>query len=198
MRIGLAFRVFFAALFRAEAARRLEAALAQSSESGLGQPRLATGSPAAGAASLPARVTEAKPAAITTPRGRSEALTLLAALQREARLLDLVQEPLGSFSDAQIGAAARDVLKNSAGVLDRFFGLQPLLKQEEGSPVEVPRGYDPQHYHVVGSVSGEPPFRGQLVHHGWTASKCDLPAWSGRGASAWIVSPAEVELGARQ
>jgi hypothetical protein len=180
MRFGLAFRVFFAALFDATVAKRLQQALA-------GPPPVEP---------KPAPV-ESKPIIPAKPKSRSEALTLLAALQRDARFLDIVQEPLGTYSDAQVGAAARDVLRNSAAVLERFFGLQPLLSQDEGSEVEVPRGYDPQRFRLVGNVSGEPPFRGQLVHHGWLASKCELPAWSGSSESAQIVAPVEVELGAR-
>lgn len=198
MRIGLAFRAFFAALFQAELAQRLEEVLSGSPESKSLQQQLAIPETSAEATPTQTRVPSVKPDLVAKPGGRSEALTLLAALQREARLLDLVQEPLESFSDAQVGAAARDVLKSSAGVLARFFGLQPLLNQDEGSVVEVPRGYDPQRFRVVGNVSGEPPFRGQLVHPGWTASKCDLPVWSGSGESVRIVAPAEIELGARQ
>ena len=184
MRLGLAFRLFFAALFNADAAKRLEQALFQ--------PPQAETKP-----ELKPAPTEPKPVPAPKPKTRSEALTLLAALQREARFLDIVKEPLGTYSDAQIGAAARDVLRNCGTVLDRFFALQPALSQDEGSAVEVPRGYDPQRFRLVGNVSGEPPFRGQLVHHGWLASKCELPEWSGNSTAAQVVAPIEVEVGAR-
>lgn len=190
MRLGLAFRVFFAALFNAAVASRLEQALLGKVPEVQGESKGAEPVVAAAAKSA------VKPAATKPARAaRSEALTLLAALQREARWLDLVQEPLAAYSDAQVGAAARDVLRNCATVLQRFFGLQPVLSQEEGSGVEVPRGYDPQKFRLVGNVSGEPPFRGQLVHPGWQASKCELPEWSGGADAALIVAPVEVELG---
>jgi hypothetical protein len=102
---------------------------------------------------------------------------------------------LGEYSDVQIGAAARDVLRNCAKVLDRMFGLKPALVQEEGSDVEVPRGYDPVQYRVVGNVAGEPPFRGKLTHHGWAATRCELPAWTGSAPAANMIAPIEVELG---
>ncbi len=99
-------------------------------------------------AKLPKGIAEAKTqpqAAAETTRSappaapkRSEALTLLAALQREARFVDLVKEPLDSYSDEQIGAAARNVLRDCSAVLDRFFELQPLAGQGEGEPIEVP------------------------------------------------------------
>ena len=68
---------------------------------------------------------------------RSEALTLLAALQREARFLDLVKQPLSEFSDEQIGAASRNVLADCRAVLDRFFQIQPLFDQVDPAPVTV-------------------------------------------------------------
>lgn len=190
MRLGLAFRVFFAALFDATKAERLEEALS-------GEPASVPAAVPAPVAARPAPL-ETKPVPAAKAAARSDALTFLAALQREARFLDIVQEPLSSYSDAQVGAAARDVLKNSAAVVERFFGVRALIAQEEGSAVEVPTGYDPQQYRVVGNVSGSPPFHGQLTHHGWIASKCELPAWSGSTDSASVIAPVEVEVGARE
>src|SRR5207244_9085601 len=105
-----------------------------------------------------------------TPPARSEAITLLAALQREARFVDLVKQPLGQFSDEQIGAAARNVLSGCAAVLDRFFALQPAVSQQEDTPCDVPQGYDAASYKLAGQVEGSGPFRGTLVHHGWRAT----------------------------
>jgi hypothetical protein len=58
----------------------------------------------------------------------------------------------------------------------------------------VPAGYDAGRYRLSGSVAGEPPFAGHLVHHGWQASRCELPKWSGNSQSAMIVAPVEVEI----
>ncbi len=183
MRLGLAFRAFFQALGNADSARRIEQAL---SGSGLPAPE-----------AKPAEKPVEKPAARHAPPkppARSEALTLLAALQREARFVDLVQESLDGYSDAQIGGAARDVLRDCRKTLQRMFELQPLLDQPEASPVEVPSGYDPNRFKVTGQVVGEPPFRGQLVHSGWRATTCQLPTWSGTDDAALVVAPAEVEV----
>jgi len=127
-------------------------------------------------------------------RARSEAITLLATLQREARFVDFVKEPLGGYSDAQIGAAARDVHRDCAKVLDRLFAIVAVLDQEDGSEVEVPAGFDAGRYRLSGHVAGGPPFRGRLVHHGWEATRCELPAWTGSVAGAGIVAPVEVEM----
>jgi len=179
MRLILAIRVFFAALFSAAAAKRVKAALESSS--------------------LPAadqKPEEVKPPRPETPKkpARSEAITLLAALQREARFVDLTQEALDEYSDEQVGAAARDVLRDCRNVLDRMFKLNPMLAEEEGADVEVPAGFDTGRFRLTGNVAGQPPFRGSLVHHGWEAAKCEIPQWTGSDQAARVVAPAEVEL----
>ena len=129
------------------------------------------------------------------PPVRSDALTLLASLQREGRLLDFLMEELDAYPDDHVGAAARDVHRDCRKVVDRLFAPEPLRSDEEGSAVEVPKGYDPAETRLSGSVVGEPPFRGTLEHHGWRATRCDLPEWTGREASALVLAPAEVEVG---
>src|SRR5262245_5919116 len=82
---------------------------------------------------LPPSTTPASPLAdrlradlIEPALARSDALTLLATLQREARLIDFLMEDLASYDDAQIGAAVRDVHRDCAAVLERIFALRPL------------------------------------------------------------------------
>lgn len=181
-RIWLAIRVFFLVLFNGVVARRVAEALAgtQAAPAPKPSPQPATPAPAA-------------PKAVARPT-RSEAVTLLATLQREARLIDFVKEPLDDFSDAQIGAAVRDVHRDCGKVLQRLFALQPLVEQEEDSLLEVPAGFDAGRYRLTGNVMGDPPFRGRLVHHGWEATICELPAWSGTAAAARVIAPVEVEL----
>ncbi len=139
-----------------------------------------------------------RPAPVERPQpkpSRSDAITLLAALQREARLLDIVKEPLDGYSDAQIGAAARDVLKNSAAVIERMFALEPLTDAEDGTPLSTPSDFDPSEYRLTGKVAGSGPFSGTVAHHGWKATRCDVPQWSGKTETALIVAPVELEVG---
>ncbi len=178
MRIGLAFRVFFKTLSDAGFAKQAAAVLAGDAPAALPSPE---------------RQEAARKPAKTAP-ARSDAVTLLALLQREARLVDMVKEPLGDYSDAQVGAAARDVLRDCGQVFDRLFELAPLVEQEEGSEVEVPEGYDTGRFHLTGNVSGEPPFHGRLVHHGWKATRCEVPVWTGAEQSKLVVAPEEVEI----
>jgi hypothetical protein len=180
-RILLAIRIFFVTLFNAAVAGQVERLLG-----GAAPERAATAEPTA-------PVQPRHPPA-RRPATRSDALTLLAALQREARLIDFLQEPLGGYGDAQIGAAARDVHRDCAKVLARLFAIQPILSHPEGAEVEVPAGFDAGCYRLSGNVAGEPPFRGRLVHPGWQATTCELPSWSGSEAAARVLAPVEVEL----
>ena len=177
MRLFLAIRAFWAVLFRSSVAARIRSVLDQPP---LSEP------PRASAPTV--RIEKPK------PPPRSEAITLLAALQREARFVDLVQEPLDAYSDAQVGAAARDVLRDCRKVLERLFALKPVSDQEEGSAVEVPPGFDVGRFRLAGDIVGQPPFRGRLVHPGWEAARCDVPSWSGGASAACVIAPAEVEL----
>lgn len=134
------------------------------------------------------------PAPVSKPPLRSEAITLLATLQREARFLDFLMEPLAGYADAQVGAVARDVHRDCSAVVKRLFDPKPAMSEEEGSTVEVSTGFDAGRYRLTGNVAGQPPYRGRLVHPGWEASKCELPTWTGTKDSARVIAPAEVEL----
>ena len=178
-RMLLAFRAFFRVLVDAAMAARIE-------------PLLLAG-PEVQAPSDLEPPPKPKPAPKRAPL-RSEALTLLATLQREARFVDFLRESLDGYADAQVGAVARDVHRGCAAVVERFFALRPLVDGEEGSEIEVPQGFDPGRFRLTGNVAGNPPFRGRIVHHGWEATACSLPDWTGGEAAARVVAPAEVEL----
>ena len=183
-RILLAFRAFFRTLFQAAVAEEVARVLNRESRA----------APAPPAPAGPLKTEPARPEPARPKPARSEALTLLATLQREARFVDFVQEPLGEYSDAQVGAVVRDIHRDCGKVFERLFALQPVLSQAEGTEVDVPKGFDAGRYRLTGNVTGEPPFRGKLAHHGWEATKCELPAWSGTSAASKTVAAAEVEL----
>jgi hypothetical protein len=173
-RIGLAFRALFAILFNPAVAER---AVSLFEDKPL--PKITTPEPAAKPEKTPARPL------------RSDALTLLETLQREARLIDLCQDSLDAYSDEQIGAAARNVLRDSGEVIKRLFHLQPVAR--EGEPLELADGFDPARYRLTGNVA-RPPYHGRVTHGGWQATRCELPQWTGAKDSALIVAPAEVEV----
>ncbi|WP_172991766.1 DUF2760 domain-containing protein [Lacipirellula parvula] len=186
MRLWLAIRCFFNVLFHADVASRCRLALEGTAA--------APAAPPAAPAPAPAPTPAPKPAApVKSPR--SDAITLLSTLQREARFVDIVNESLDGYSDAQIGAAARDVLRDCGKVLARVFAMRPLQAGEEGATVSVPAGYETECFRLTGDVSREPPFSGKLMHAGWQATKCDLPTWTGSQQAALVIAPAEVQLG---
>jgi len=137
---------------------------------------------------------ESKAAAAPAAPLRSDAISLLATLQREARFIDIVKEPLADYSNAQVGAAARDVLRDCGTVLDRLFQLEPVVEQEEGAKIELPQGFDAARYRITGNATGDAPWTGSLAHHGWRAKRCELPQWSGAKGAALVVAAAEVEV----
>ncbi|TWU37370.1 DUF2760 domain-containing protein [Novipirellula artificiosorum] len=177
MGIGIAFRAFSAALFNKQAAENIRRALEQGSAE-TAEPKLPAPKPVESVVAKPA-----KPA-------RSEAITLLSALQRESRLIDLIQEDLGKYSDAQVGAAARPCLLQCASTLSRFFDLKPVSDAGEGATVEVAADESPARYQWIGEGNLN---SGKLVHQGWQATRVELPEWTGSDTDANIVAPAQVQ-----
>ncbi len=178
-RIVVAFQAFFKALFNRETADRIQHALKEAPK----KPKIEQPKPA-----------EKKPEPPPKKPARSEAVTLLATLQREARFIDFVKEPLDTLSDEQVGAAVRDIHRNLAAAINRLFGPQPILEDEEGTQIEVPKGFDAGQYRLIGQVSGAAPYQGTLTHHGWQVATCQLPEWTGSEAAAKVIAPAEVEI----
>lgn len=127
------------------------------------------------------------------PKPSGAPLRLLALLQREGRLLDFLLEEIESYPDAQIGAAVRDIHRQCQATIKEHLDLQPVLPQPEGSPVEIPSGFDPSAIRLTGNVTGQPPFRGTLQHHGWRVKEIKL-APPPAGQDEFVLMPAEVEL----
>lgn len=168
-RLSLALKI----LFNGDAARRAAEALSTTSTPALEQTSPEPPAPA------PAR---------------SEAVTLLSALQREARFVDFIQEPIDGYSDAQVGAAVRDIHRGCRGVLDRMFDLQPVCDQPEESDVEVTDSASAQ-WRLTGNVGQSAgSVTGKLMHPGWKSTRCQIPEWSGSESDAELVAPAEVQL----
>ncbi len=183
MRISVAFRAFFGALFNSEAATKISDAL-----DGKSTPAIESKP-----AEQPKPQAPPKPVEPPKPK-RSDAITLLATLQREARFVDFVKEQLDGFSDEQIGAVARDVHRDCGAVLERMFALQPAVTDEEGASITVDDSLDLGVYRLTGNVSAGKGATGSLQHHGWKASKSDVPTWNGDGSATLIVAEAEVEI----
>jgi hypothetical protein len=127
------------------------------------------------------------------PPKSGEALRLLTLLQRKGRLLDFLLEDIQGAANEQIGAGVRELHKEAQAVLKEHLVLEPVMPQAEGDTVEVPAGFDPSAIRLTGNVTGQPPFRGVLKHHGWRVKDFTL-AKPPEGQDEFVVAPAEVEL----
>jgi len=134
-----------------------------------------------------------KPKVALAQHHRDGALALLALLQREGRFVDFVRDSVDGASDADIGAAAREVHRGCRKVLDQHLSFEPVMPGAEEEKVNVPKGFDPSEIRLIGEAKGEPPYRGTLRHHGWRVVDAKLPSLA-EGVDRTVIAPAEVEL----
>src|SRR5882724_1180091 len=102
-------------------------------------------------------------------------LRVLAVLQRDGRLIDFLEEEIDAYSDAQIGAAVRDIHRGCRKSLHDYLTLEPVMNAAEEERVTVAPDYDPAAIRLIGNVNGAPPFQGVLKHHGWRVKEAHLP-----------------------
>ena len=121
------------------------------------------------------------------------AVQMLALLQREGRLVDFLEEDIAAYSDAQIGAAVRDIHKGCKRALAEHVTVRPVLDGGDESAVKVEPGFDPSRIKLVGNVAGQPPFSGVLKHPGWRGAEVRLPELPA-SVDPTVIAPAEVEL----
>ncbi len=127
------------------------------------------------------------------PPSPEAAIQMLAALQREGRLIDFLQEEITSYDDGQIGAAVRNIHAGCKEALKEYMEIKPVFQESEGATVTVPPGFDAKAIRLTGNVTGNPPFRGVLRHRGWQVERIRLPQ-SAEQKGHWILAPAEVEI----
>lgn len=121
------------------------------------------------------------------------ALQLLAILQKEARLIDFLQQEVSQFSDQEVGAAARVIHSGGQKVLREYLTLSPICSEQEESRITIEAGFNAQAIRLTGQVTGQAPFVGTLIHQGWRADSITLPKLAEHYDTA-ILAPAEVEL----
>lgn len=192
-RIGVALLVFGRALYDMEFAGTFNHAY--KAGAGAAMPRAAPPEPTPAEKPVPALA----PAPVLVPPATLDrappdsALLLLGLFQKEARLVDFLQQEVDAFTDQQVGAAARVVHEGLRRVLHDNLTIAPVRSEPEGSRVTLEAGFDSAAIRITGQLVGAPPFRGTLIHAGWRATDLRLPkVVSGRDLS--ILAPAEVEL----
>lgn len=121
------------------------------------------------------------------------ALQVLGLLQKEARFIDFIKEDITSYSDADVGAAARVVHEGCNKTIKEHFSLAPIRSEQEGSRITLPAGFDAAANRLTGNIVGQAPFTGTLVHKGWRVTDVRLPKLT-QGHDPNIVAAAEIEL----
>jgi hypothetical protein len=121
------------------------------------------------------------------------ALTLLAMLQQDGRLVDFLQQDVTTFSDEEVAAAARVVHDGCKKALSSHVTIEAVRSEAEGDRVVLAEGYETELVKLTGNVRGKAPYEGVLRHKGWRATKVSLPTPT-KGHDATVVCPAEVEL----
>lgn len=187
-RLSLAIGTFFALLGDGRLAAQVQAVR----NGTFAPPAAPTPPPVVTVPPPPAPVAPA-PSPIRATEQVDSALQLLGLLQREARLIDFLQEDIAAYSDADVGGAARLLHAGCRKVLKDSFDLEPIRSEEEGSRITLPAGFDAAAVRVTGNVVGQPPFTGALQHKGWRATAVHLPALTD-GHDTRVIAPAEVEL----
>jgi hypothetical protein len=121
------------------------------------------------------------------------ALQLLSLLQKEARFIDFIKENISTYSDADIGVAARVVHEGCNKAINEHFTLSPVRTEQEGNKITLQQGFDAATVRLTGNIVGTAPFNGTLIHKGWQVTDLRLPKLT-QGHNAAIIAPAEVEL----
>jgi hypothetical protein len=176
LKIGLAFRCFFALLFGGDFSDDLLRDL---------RLKRADAAPAA------------KPAAAAPPpppvaRISDGALQIVGILQRDSRLVDFLMEDISGYADDQIGAAVRELHDQCRDSLGRYIKLEPVIDGVEGTYAKA-TSKDPNIVKFVGNVPAKTPEGGTLRHKGWRATRIDLPTLGAKQDAA-VVAPAEIEI----
>lgn len=166
MSVSLAFRSFFALLFKGRLSDELIADLGLMKK-------------------------EEKP---ETPPVRTSdgALQMLSILQRDSRLVDFLMEDIAPYSDEQVGAAVRSVHEQCRKALAQYVTLQPVIDGVEGAFTRTPPA-GPGEVKFIGNVPAGTPPGGMLRHKGWRAVSVDVPDVNPRQDNT-IIAPAEIEI----
>jgi hypothetical protein len=121
------------------------------------------------------------------------ALQLLGLLQKEARFIDFIKEEIASYSDADIGVAARVVHEGCNKAINEHFTMTPIRSEQEGGKITLQPGFDAASVRLTGNIVGSAPFTGTLIHKGWQVTNIRLPKLT-QGHNPSILAAAEVEL----
>ncbi|PCJ15082.1 MAG: hypothetical protein COB02_18355 [Candidatus Cloacimonadota bacterium] len=120
------------------------------------------------------------------------ACALLSLMQKEARLIDFIQEDLSDVNDEQMGAVSKLIHKDLNKVFSQFVKIEPVADVNEGESIHISEGYSNKEFKLIGNVDVKAPFDGVLRHKGWLVSKMNLPKRAKKDQTR-VIMAAEVE-----
>lgn len=168
-KISLAFRSFFALLFKDELPPDVVTELG-----------------------LTKKVVEKPAPPAPVVRVSDGALQLLGIFQRDGRLLDFFLEDISPYSDEQVGSAARGMHGPCREALNRYVTVAPVIDGVEGTFAKAP-SKEPGKVRFIGNVPASPPPGGILRHRGWQATQVNLPPLVPK-QDVTVLAPAELEV----
>ena len=115
-------------------------------------------------------------------------------LQRDGRLVDFLEEEIDGYSDAQVGAAVRDIHRGCRKSLHDYLTISPVIEAAEEERVTIPADFDPAAIRLVGNVTGSPPFQGVLEASRLAGQLGPSPGPAGGPRRLVGAFPAEVEI----
>lgn len=120
------------------------------------------------------------------------AYQILYLLQKEGRLIDMLNENISEYDDETLGGAFRKLHEDLSGILKERLIIEPVINEEEGSTI-VLDDIDPENIKISGNLPEKGPYKGELIHRGWRLKECKLPelvdGWKGD-----VIAPAEIEI----
>jgi hypothetical protein len=143
----------------------------------------------------PAPVAAPPPPAPPENQAEAEVVAFMGLLQEKGRFIDFLMDDVSLYDDSRVGAAARVVHYGCRDVLQEHFKVTPISTANEGSQVTVPEGYAADEYRLMGKITGNPPFKGVLLHKGWKTESVKLPRIIKAGEKRLpSIAPALVEV----
>ena len=135
----------------------------------------------------PSRSVDAAASSTAAQAVAGAALALARLAQREGRLIDFLLENVDGADNETLRPGVRTIHKACQKVLQEHLDMEPVLKGEENAQVEVAPGFDPSAIRLTGNVTGQPPFKGTLEHHGGRVTKIKI-AKPPEGQDAFVVA----------
>ena len=94
----------------------------------------------------------------------------------------------------EIATAAHLSIDHFGRIFKQHLQLEAIRHESEGAQIDVPPGFDPARLSLSGQVQGAPPYRGRLLHPGWSLQSMTLPSRQGASKNQQVIAPAEVEI----